>query len=110
MAAAWRCTVGGILASWAVAAALRPTPLLTTALLCPLQLPACAPLQYVCTGAEWHRFPSAFFLPGPSYRLQFIKSGFNGLLPRPFDPEQVRHRVQGRPGVGPGSEAAWSGG
>jgi len=40
---------------------------------------------HVCIGAEWYRFPSAFFLPGPEYRLQFIKSGFNGLLPAHFD-------------------------
>lgn len=39
----------------------------------------------VCIGAEWHRFPSAFFLPGPNYRLHFVKSGFSGLLPVPFD-------------------------
>ena len=42
----------------------------------------------VCVGAEWHRFPSAFFLPGPQFRLRFIKSGFDGLLPRGFDPAQ----------------------
>ncbi|KAI7842794.1 hypothetical protein COHA_003540 [Chlorella ohadii] len=42
----------------------------------------------VCTGAEWHRFPSAFFLPGQRYRLQFIKSGFDGLLPHQFDDKQ----------------------
>jgi alpha-1,2-mannosyltransferase len=39
----------------------------------------------VCVGAEWHRFPSSFFLPGPTHRIQFIKSGFDGLLPRAFD-------------------------
>lgn len=55
----------------------------------PLQLPIGAPLQHVCVGAEWHRFPSSFFLPGPSYRLQFVKSGFTGLLPRQYDPAQV---------------------
>jgi alpha-1,2-mannosyltransferase len=41
----------------------------------------------VCVGAEWHRFPSAFFLPEP-YRLAFVRSGFSGLLPRQFDPAQ----------------------
>lgn len=40
---------------------------------------------HVCIGAEWYRYPSGFFLPGPQYRLQFVKSGFNGLLPRPFE-------------------------
>jgi alpha-1,2-mannosyltransferase len=42
----------------------------------------------VCVGAEWHRFPSSFFLPGPGHRIQFIKSGFDGLLPRAFDDSQ----------------------
>ena len=46
-----------------------------------------APQQInVCVGAEWYRFPSSFFLPGPNYRLKFITSGFQGLLPRAFDP------------------------
>lgn len=40
---------------------------------------------YVCMGNEWYRYPSSFFLPGPEYRLQFVKSGFDGLLPRPFE-------------------------
>ncbi|KAK9862164.1 hypothetical protein WJX84_007027 [Apatococcus fuscideae] len=39
----------------------------------------------VCVAAEWYRFPSSFFLPSPIYRLQFVKSGFQGLLPRPFE-------------------------
>lgn len=39
----------------------------------------------VCVGAEWHRFPSSFFLPSPHYRLAFIPSGFTGLLPADFD-------------------------
>jgi hypothetical protein len=45
---------------------------------------------HVCVGEEWHRFPSSFFLPGQDYRLQFLKSGFKGLLPRQFDDAQVR--------------------
>jgi hypothetical protein len=47
------------------------------------------PMQHVCIGDEWHRFPSSFFLPGPAYRLQFVKSGFDGLLPRPFSQTDV---------------------
>ncbi|GMH39181.1 hypothetical protein BSKO_07079 [Bryopsis sp. KO-2023] len=39
----------------------------------------------VCVGDEWHRFPSSFFLPSPAYRLQFLKQGFSGLLPAPFE-------------------------
>lgn len=37
----------------------------------------------VCTGREWYHFPNSFFLPD-SYRLQFVQSGFNGLLPGDF--------------------------
>ncbi|GMM58878.1 dolichyl-P-Man:Man(6)GlcNAc(2)-PP-dolichol alpha-1,2-mannosyltransferase [Maudiozyma humilis] len=37
----------------------------------------------VCTGREWYHFPSSFHLPD-GYRLQFIKSGFDGLLPGNF--------------------------
>jgi alpha-1,2-mannosyltransferase len=39
----------------------------------------------VCVGAEWYRFPSSFFLPGRRYRLRFLKSSFDGLLPKEFD-------------------------
>ena len=46
-------------------------------------------LSYVCVGDEWHRFPSSFHLPHPSYRLAFVKSDFHGLLPRPFETAQV---------------------
>lgn len=40
---------------------------------------------HVCVGAEWYKYPSSFFLPGSQYRLQFVASGFDGLLPRPFE-------------------------
>lgn len=40
-------------------------------------------VKNVCTGREWYHFPSSFHLPN-NYRLQFIKSGFNGLLPGNF--------------------------
>jgi len=43
----------------------------------------------VCVGDEWHRYPSSFFLPSPSYRLAFVKSGFGGLLPRAFSFQDV---------------------
>ena len=45
--------------------------------------------KHVCVGAEWHRFPSSFFLPSPHYRLAFVESGFGGLLPRQFSFEEV---------------------
>ena len=37
----------------------------------------------VCTGREWYHFPNSFFLPD-SYRLNFVQSGFDGLLPGDF--------------------------
>ena len=46
----------------------------------------------VCMGKEWYRFPSHFFLPNGEgdadsggARLEFLKSGFNGQLPKHFD-------------------------
>ena len=39
----------------------------------------------VCLGAEWHRFPSSFLLPGEAYRMRFVAAGFGGLLPVPFE-------------------------
>ena len=44
----------------------------------------------MCVGNEWHRFPSAFFLPSPRYRLAFVESGFGGLLPTDFNASRVR--------------------
>ena len=43
----------------------------------------------VCVGDEWYRYPSSFFLPGSAYRLQFVKSGFDGMLPIAFNASQV---------------------
>ena len=51
--------------------------------------------RYVCVGAEWYKYPSSFFLPGSGYRLQFVKSGFDGLLPRPF--EETTHGTMAAP-------------
>lgn len=45
-----------------------------------LQVEGSGPPISVCTGAEWHRFPSAFFLPGQRYRLQVGCAGINALL------------------------------
>lgn len=38
---------------------------------------------YLCTGGEWYRFPSSFFLPKDA-ELGFLKSSFGGQLPQPF--------------------------
>ncbi|CAK9435947.1 uncharacterized protein LODBEIA_P05550 [Lodderomyces beijingensis] len=37
----------------------------------------------VCMGKEWYHFPNSFFLPD-GYRLKFVDSGFDGLLPGDF--------------------------
>lgn len=39
----------------------------------------------VCMGEQWHRFPSSFYLPGPHYRLGFVKTAFDGMLPLAFN-------------------------
>lgn len=44
-------------------------------------------IKNVCVGREWYHFPTSFFLPD-TYRLRFIASGFDGLLPGDF-PEGV---------------------
>lgn len=36
----------------------------------------------VCLGKEWYRFGSSFFIPSKKQHVQFIKSGFDGLLPQ----------------------------
>lgn len=38
----------------------------------------------VCVGKEWHRFGSSFALPSERFRVRWLRSGFGGLLPRPF--------------------------
>eukprot|EP00038_Savillea_parva_P010725 m.192314 g.192314 ORF g.192314 m.192314 type:complete len:575 (-) comp18618_c0_seq1:93-1817(-) len=37
----------------------------------------------LCVGKEWYRFSSSFFLP-KDVEMAFIKSGYDGLLPKPF--------------------------
>lgn len=53
----------------------------------------------VCVGREWYHFPTSFFLP-ENYRLRFIRSGFDGLLPGDFQEtgtlfDQTSHHPQG---------------
>ena len=38
----------------------------------------------LCLGKEWHRFPGHYLVPN-GIRVDFIKSEFDGLLPRHFD-------------------------
>lgn len=44
-------------------------------------------IKNVCIGREWYHFPTSAFLPN-DYRLRFVRSGFDGLLPGDF-PEQT---------------------
>lgn len=39
----------------------------------------------VCVGKDWYRFPNSFFLPSSQFRVCFLKSEFNGILPAYFD-------------------------
>jgi len=41
--------------------------------------------QHVCVGKEWYRAPGSFFLPPSAMPLLFVRAGFNGLLPAPFE-------------------------
>lgn len=41
-------------------------------------------ISVVCVGGEWHRFPSSFFLPSDRYRVGFLKTSFDGMLPTYF--------------------------
>ena len=47
------------------------------------ELPPKTTITNVCVGREWYHFPASFFLPD-NYRLRFLRSGFDGLLPGDF--------------------------
>lgn len=38
-----------------------------------------------CVGKDWYRFPNSFFFPTNQFRLRFLKSEFEGMLPAYFD-------------------------
>ncbi|RMZ53697.1 hypothetical protein APUTEX25_003231 [Auxenochlorella protothecoides] len=98
----------GVLALFALGSISRLAALYTGYRAPPLVFAALPSLQGsghevpVCLGAEWYRFPSSFWLPGPRYRLQFVKSGFTGLLPRPFSAEELNNLNREEP------ENAWA--
>lgn len=51
-----------------------------------LENPAAPTAIYnVCVGKDWYRFPGSFFLPSSKFRIRFLKSEFNGMLPAYFD-------------------------
>ena len=43
----------------------------------------------LCLGKEWHRFPGNYLVPS-GIRVEFIKSEFDGMLPRHFETEKTR--------------------
>lgn len=47
------------------------------------RLPLASP-STLCYADEWYRFPSHFMLPD-GMRAQFLKSEFDGILPKNFD-------------------------
>ncbi|KAH7460792.1 Alpha-1,2-mannosyltransferase ALG9 [Phytophthora ramorum] len=46
---------------------------------------AASPTVNLCLLKEWYRFPTSFFIPSNSTKVQFVKSSFSGLLPKPFE-------------------------
>ncbi|CAI5740115.1 unnamed protein product [Peronospora destructor] len=46
---------------------------------------AVMPTVNLCLTKEWYRFPTSFFIPSNSTKVQFVKSSFSGLLPKPFE-------------------------
>eukprot|EP00558_Chaetoceros_sp_UNC1202_P012263 CAMPEP_0197238608 /NCGR_PEP_ID=MMETSP1429-20130617/5109_1 /TAXON_ID=49237 /ORGANISM="Chaetoceros sp., Strain UNC1202" /LENGTH=319 /DNA_ID=CAMNT_0042697813 /DNA_START=16 /DNA_END=975 /DNA_ORIENTATION=+ len=55
-------------------------------------------IKLVCTGGEWYRFPSSYYLPDNA-RLAFLKSSFDGQLPQlftEFGSKEQSSSVQGR--------------
>ncbi|KAI8993202.1 Alg9-like mannosyltransferase family-domain-containing protein [Pilobolus umbonatus] len=64
----------------------------------------------VCVGKEWYRFPSQFFLPSDT-RIQFLKSRFEGQLPKTFreDYKVGKYEVDGELKQYRQREYAWLG-
>lgn len=50
----------------------------------PLRHLSLAPNATLCYADEWYRFPSHFMLPD-EMRAQFLKSEFDGILPKHFE-------------------------
>ncbi|OWZ00604.1 Alpha mannosyltransferase, partial [Phytophthora megakarya] len=49
---------------------------------------AATPSVNLCLLKEWYRFPTSFFIPSNSTKVQFVKSSFSGLLPKAFEEHQ----------------------
>ncbi|EEY65024.1 putative alpha mannosyltransferase [Phytophthora infestans T30-4] len=46
---------------------------------------AATPIVTLCLLKEWYRFPTSFFIPSNSTKVEFVKSSFSGLLPKAFE-------------------------
>ncbi|CAG8607962.1 4173_t:CDS:2 [Diversispora eburnea] len=69
-----------------------------------IQLDLANPIN-LCVGKEWYRFPSHYFLPN-GVRLRFLKSNFNGQLPKYF-PENHHIDPDGRIKMSNVREGTW---
>ncbi|CAR21702.1 dolichyl-P-Man:Man(6)GlcNAc(2)-PP-dolichol alpha-1,2-mannosyltransferase [Lachancea thermotolerans CBS 6340] len=60
-------------------------------------LPEASGPQTVCVGREWFHFPASMFLPD-NYRLGFVPSGFDGLLPGDFkETDSILNSIRDKP-------------
>ncbi|KAG2775501.1 Alpha-1,2-mannosyltransferase [Phytophthora cactorum] len=46
---------------------------------------AAMPMVSLCLLKEWYRFPTSFFIPSNTTKVEFVKSSFSGLLPKSFE-------------------------
>jgi len=61
----------------------------------------------LCVGKEWHRFPGSYLIPA-GIKIDFIKSEFDGMLPRHFDHNSASSVVaQGSTLIGALSNRFW---
>ncbi|KAF8971754.1 glycosyltransferase family 22 protein [Flammula alnicola] len=52
----------------------------------------------LCFGKEWHRFPGSYLVPN-GIRVEFVKSEFDGMLPRHFEEKLVGAAVGEEAGI-----------
>lgn len=41
----------------------------------------------LCVGKDWYRYPTSFFFPNKNFKLRFLKSKFDGMLPAYYSEE-----------------------
>ena len=52
----------------------------------------------LCLGKEWHQFPGNYLVPS-GIQVEFVKSEFNGILPRHFETEKTRTSTDEAKGI-----------